>query len=624
MHYRPEIDGLRAIAVISVVFFHAGYAAFQGGYIGVDVFFVISGYLITSIILKELQNNTFSLQKFYERRIRRIFPAFIFIMSISTLLCWIYLLPDDMKVFSQTLAASTFFSANLYFHFKKNNYFGLHTEENPLLHTWSLSVEEQFYLVFPLLLLICWRIRKRAIVHLLIILALASFSAAEIMNRTQASAAFFLLHTRAWELLAGALIAVMPPIKYIQTSLVKNILSLLGLALIFFSIYFFDHQTPVPGYLTLIPILGTILTLLFASPDTQTAKILSHQLLVGIGLISFSLYLWHQPLFALNKYLSYQRPEPISFFYLTLLSGGLAYLTWKYIENPFRNKEKISQKWVFSSALILSLLLILFGVQGHINHGYPHRDPLFQRLVSNVGLSIGCNGNDVIGNAKCQHGSEPEVAFLGNSYAMHLIHGFKDTFPETHFVQLTIDSCEPHARDTRTQAGKKNCAEFHQRALKSIVESPHIKQVIISSPFKDISHGQNQKAFKQSLHQLAQAKKSILLIGPTPGNGNDFGRCFVRHRNNLSLCNFLKTEISREYFKIIETLQTLASQSPQIDFWDLTDLICKNELCQTSLNNGLLIYRDSGHLSVEGSIYIWQKLKESHQTDFPLKVNNTP
>lgn len=611
MEYRREIDGLRALAILPVILYHAGFQPFSGGFVGVDIFFVISGYLITSLILYEKEANTFSLIHFYERRARRILPALFFVMFAAIIVAWFYLLPNEMKSFGQSITASAAFMANIYFYEKNNDYFGLHSEQNPMIHLWSLAVEEQYYVFFPIFIILMWRFGKRSILYILMIIAIFSLIASQWGATSNPSANFFLLPTRGWEFLIGSFIAFSMGErgKFNRNHFVNQLVSMIGILLILFSIFYFDKKTPFPSFWALIPTLGTALVILFSTKETISGKIFGNGILVTIGLISFSAYLWHQPLFAFNRILQYQEPSQQSFFFLSLFSLLLAYLTWVFVEQPFRVKSRFSRKSIFSFALIGSAIFIVFGVIGHLNSGYPERDPFYKRLVSNFGLSLQCNGNYSI-NATCATSKTPEVAFLGNSYAMHLIEGFKSSYPQKGFVQLTQDSCAPYMTHQKNNAGKLNCDDFLKRALYTIENTPSINYVFISSPFGELVNDDNMKAFAETINLLKAYKKEVIIVGPTPSNGTDFGKCFMHNRysKDFNACNFERDRIETPYFNVIARLKSLALKE-HVTFIDLTDTICDSKQCNALIAD-TFIYRDNGHLSVEGSHYIFKRLQE--------------
>ncbi len=295
--------------MLPVILFHAGFDTFSGGFIGVDVFFVISGYLITNIILTELENGTFSTVNFYERRTRRIFPALFFVMFACIPFAWLWLLPSDMKDFSLSLVAVSLFISNFLF-WHESGYFSTAAELKPLLHTWSLAVEEQYYVLFPLFLMLFWKFGKRLILVSLGLVFFASLAIAHWAAYAKPSAAFYLLPTRGWELLIGAFIAfyLSQANRKVFGKGLSEFGACLGLTLIFYAIFTFSKRTPFPGFYALIPTLGTTLVLLFATERTAAGKFLGNKVFVGIGLVSYSAYLWHQPLFAFARHNCFRNP----------------------------------------------------------------------------------------------------------------------------------------------------------------------------------------------------------------------------------------------------------------------------------------------------------------------------
>src|SRR5262245_42092518 len=289
MKYRAEIDGLRAVAVLPVILFHAGLSVSSGGFVGVDVFFVISGYLITSIIIEQVERGRFSLLDFYARRARRILPALFLVVLCTMPFAWRWMVPGELRDSSQSVAAVSVFASNFLFWFH-SGYFDRLAAERPLLHTWSLSVEEQFYVLFPVTFLFFWRLGTRWLTALVVAVAVASLALAEYWQPWDASAAFYLLPTRAWELSIGVLCALF---QFKRGQLENEALSALGLVLIATSVVLYDQTVPFPSLFTLVPVGGAALVILFAAEHTRTARLLSTKPLVGIGLISYSAYLWH-------------------------------------------------------------------------------------------------------------------------------------------------------------------------------------------------------------------------------------------------------------------------------------------------------------------------------------------
>jgi peptidoglycan/LPS O-acetylase OafA/YrhL len=369
MRYRREIDGLRSIAVVPVILFHAGFSTFSGGFVGVDVFFVISGYLITRIIISELVEGRFSVIRFYERRARRILPALFFVILCCIPFAWMWMLPDPLENFGQSVVATVLFANNILLA-KTSGYWDLAAEFKPLLHTWSLAVEEQYYILFPLLLIAVWRFGLSTVTAIVAGVAVVSFLSGEWGLRHFPDANFYLAHGRAWELLVGSLCAFF---LYKRQQRPNEVLSFLGLALIVASIFLYDETTPFPSIYTLVPVLGTALIILFGSGGTWCARVLSVRILVAIGLISYSLYLWHQPVLAFARINSFTEPSRLDYLLLICLIFVLAGLSWRYVEQPFRNRDSVPTKAVLPSAVAASVVLCAIGMGTHLGHGFPTR-----------------------------------------------------------------------------------------------------------------------------------------------------------------------------------------------------------------------------------------------------------
>lgn len=335
MKYRAEIDGLRAVAVVPVVLFHAGYETFSGGYVGVDVFFVISGFLITSILLAEFEQNKFSLRKFYERRARRILPALFTVMAVCLPVAWVLFSQAEMKQFARSVLATVTFSSNILF-WKESGYFDLESEVKPLLHTWSLAVEEQYYILFPLFLMVAWRFGKRVVTGALAAVFIGSLLLAQWGSAHYPSANFYLLPSRAWELLIGAFAAILLSKGEMRLGpVVAELLSACGFAAILGSIFLLDSHTPFPSFYTLLPTLGAVAIILAAQQGTRTYALLSFKPIVFVGLISYSLYLWHQPILVFGRYIwrdTFHAWAPA----LLVATVGLSLLSYYLVERPMR------------------------------------------------------------------------------------------------------------------------------------------------------------------------------------------------------------------------------------------------------------------------------------------------
>ncbi|MDC3316426.1 acyltransferase [bacterium] len=359
--YRPEIDGLRSVAVMPVLFFHAGFEVVSGGYVGVDIFFVISGYLITTILINEINAKNFSIINFYERRARRILPALFAMMLISVPLAWLWMVPNQLRDFSQSLVSVSFFSSNILF-WLESGYFDVAAELKPLLHTWSLAVEEQYYLLFPIVLLLIWRLGARLALFVLVVIALVSFSLSVKSYGESPSAVFYLAHYRVWELLVGSVAAF---IMFGRRIPQNNILSGVGILLIVAPIFWYTDETPFPGLYAIPPVLGTALVIIFAQTGTYVAKVLSRRVFVGIGLISYSAYLWHQPIFSFARIRMLEHPTSAVMLVLVCLSMVFAFISWQFVEKPFRDASRYGRKFIFSSSVIGICVIATIGAMGH-------------------------------------------------------------------------------------------------------------------------------------------------------------------------------------------------------------------------------------------------------------------
>jgi len=379
MKYRPEIDGLRTVAVVPVVLFHAGLPGFAGGYAGVDIFFVISGFLITTLLMEDLRHDRFSILRFYERRARRILPALILVVAAATLAALLTLPPPRIEEYGASMIATALFGANIYF-WRTTDYFATAADERPLLHMWSLAVEEQFYIVFPLLLFLLWRWRRSTsgatFGATFLGLAALSFALAVVSAGWKPVANFYLPMTRAWELLAGSLVALAlrgaPPARTAAAPWLAG----LGLILVLGALVGIDDTTPWPGAWTMVPVLGTALILAFVQADCPAGRLLGWRPMVWIGLLSYSIYLWHQPLLVFARIAASGHPSPTVMGGLALATLPLSWLTWRFVERPFRTRPAqggFSRGTIFTAAGAGLTAVTLIGAVPMIAPGLTER-----------------------------------------------------------------------------------------------------------------------------------------------------------------------------------------------------------------------------------------------------------
>ena len=496
MHYRPEIDGLRAVAVVPVILFHSGLFPVGGGFVGVDVFFVISGYLITTLLIEDLTAGRFSLLDFYERRARRILPALFLVMAVSAGLAWVTLMPDDMARFSRSVAATALFSSNLLF-WKESGYFDAASELKPLLHTWSLAIEEQFYILFPLVLMVFWRRARRWLVPTLGLVFVISFGLAQWGAIHKPSSAFFLLPTRAWELGIGVACALWLRRMPRPAGMFAQFGSALGLGLIALSVILFDDHTLWPGLPALIPTMGTALVILCARPGTLVGALLGTRVLVGLGLISYSAYLWHQPLFAFARYRSLSPLPDTTMALLCLLVFALAWVSWKYVERPFRSRAVHARPAILAASAAGLVAFVGLGLAGHATKGFPearipapvariaafaHDDnPLRENCFSGPGSYVAPDQSCILGDPGSLRG-----VLLGDSHSdavAYPIHtGLLDK--GIGIRHMWYNGCPPmrgihvlgHGRNYR-------CAEFNNAVFDTITQDPALEYVVLTGRF---------------------------------------------------------------------------------------------------------------------------------------------
>ena len=379
MKYRAEIDGLRAFAVVPVVLFHAGLDLFGGGFVGVDVFFVISGYLITTILIEDIDNKRFGVLGFYERRARRILPALFLVMFCCAPLAWAWMPATQMKDFFKGLVAACLFASNMLF-LRRTGYFDVNQKENPLLHTWSLAIEEQYYLLFPIFLFLAWRFGKNRVFWTIVVFAAASLALAEGGWRNHPEANFYLAPTRAWELLSGSIAAF---ILWRRDFQANGTMAFIGLSAILFSIFLYDKSTPFPSVYTLVPVFGAFLIILFSGAGSIAQKILSAKPCVGLGLISYGVYLWHWPMLSFLNIATGGTPSVAARAATALLSLLPAWLTYAFVDRPIRSRRPSPRK-----TAVLSALLILSGAGAYIvvykNQGFPARNPRLAKIEAAI------------------------------------------------------------------------------------------------------------------------------------------------------------------------------------------------------------------------------------------------
>lgn len=652
VHYRPEIDGLRALAVLPVMLFHAGFALFSGGFVGVDIFFVISGYLITAIILAELQAGRFSLVNFYERRARRILPALCVMMLVCVPLAWHWLDPQDLKSFAKSLIAVPLFSSNILF-WRETGYFDTGVELKPLLHTWTLAVEEQYYVLFPLLLMAGWKLGRRWIVPVLAVLALVSLALAQRGAAADSSAAFYLLHARAWELLVGSFIAFYhvrrPPVADAPATASQQLGALAGLVLIGYGVFSFDHSTVFPGLNALVPTLGAALIILFAHRQTWIGRLLASRPLVAIGLISYSAYLWHQPVFAFARNSSLVAPAPLVMAALTALSLVLAWLSWRFVERAFRDRQRVSRGQIFRYGALASVMFMGLGASGFLSNGFANRfnvDPAVMSAFEDPDIRSACDINYdgkgwgidfcFFGTPKAQ--ASTQVAVFGDSHSEALLPAFDSAGKRlgVNIAHLGVGGCPPllGVDVVVGNYGPGACADLAQRQY-DYVKRNAIKKVILVSRWtlytdgdydhqrmtgyflvndqsqvrsKQASRAVFAKALETTIDAYRALGAQVLVVAQVPQQLANPKNLYYRlaretaetQAQKLATINALSVSLDKheQLQHYTRQLFEMDNQQQRIRLVSLDDALCQGQTCLIGDQDSY--YKDYNHLSAKG------------------------
>ena len=625
MKYRAEIDGLRALAVVPVILFHAGFELFSGGFVGVDVFFVISGYLITTILIEDIENKRFSIVNFYERRARRILPALFFVMLVCIPFAWMWMLPSQMKDFSQSLVAVSLFASNIFF-WRESGYFDAAAEEKPLLHTWSLAVEEQYYVLFPIFLIVAWRFGKNRVFWVIVVMAAISLLLSEWGWRKKATANFYLAPTRAWELFAGSIAAFIVQKQGVQKN---NLLAILGLAAIIFSIFSFDETTPFPSVYALVPVTGVVLLVLYADKATFTAKLLSTRGFVGIGIISYSAYLWHQPLLAFAR-IRLAEPSNYLMAVLALLSVGLAYLSWKFIEAPFREKQKINRKIIFFLSAFGIFLFATLGVIGHKTNGYEMRlttqEKTLLESLSNDQTQFEVN---VSKKSYFENDGRRKILIIGDSYAKDFLEGMLNVFGDdiSRFDIIMWDvsrRCKNVAEDTKDLNSylyplDRHCFSYPRRigntALTKLVEEADL--VVVRSYWDVLPTLQMPRTY-DFLNNLNSGR--IVFIGSQFfGTVNPFSSLILMRDIHPNMYLYDVSEVTPYSYRNDENytsyqLVNLANELMENrNYFDVFSMFCTSERCLVTDEKGYPLTNDLAHLTSNGEKLMFSSLFHNHK-----------
>ena len=648
MRYRKDIDGLRALAVLPVLLFHAGIRPFSGGYVGVDVFFVISGFLITNLIVQDVEGGGFSVLQFYERRIRRILPALFVVLAFTTVTASVLFLPRQYDEFSKSLFATDMFSSNILY-WREAGYFASPGADNPLLHTWSLAVEEQFYILFPLCLWVVHRWLKGRWIAWLAPMALVSFAVSVWGALHAPTATFYLAPARAWELLLGALLAVQafPPLRRRWR---LELAGVLGLALIAWSVCAFTSETPFPGANALFPAGGAALLIYSGGEgETTVGRLLGVRPLVFIGLISYSLYLWHWPLLVLAQCWKTYELTALDRVLILGLSFVASILSWRYVERPVRAARSIFKGRVLAVATAAAMIgFAAIGLLGHLAHGWPDRFPAPVRRIADYASSedprgaacLADVGKAIAPKDGCVYGASvtPTYVVWGDSHASSLIRMIGQVaLRRGAAVKFIGDAgCPPIAGVGRTKE-YRDCFAHNEATLAYLIGNSNIKTVILVSRWSVYTEGSNQdfgpaerkegdrpvitdaagaamtlrqaralfsRQVADTVQKLNGAGKTVVLVYPIPETGYDIPRTLAQLANaGRDPATFVRPTdyYDRRQAFVLQTLDRVGNGDtirlrPR-------DLLCPGADCIVYAA-GRPLYRDDDHLSIAGADYI--------------------
>jgi peptidoglycan/LPS O-acetylase OafA/YrhL len=658
--YRPDIDGLRALAVLPVMLFHANLF-FPGGFVGVDVFFVISGYLITQIIERDLSAQRFSVLVFYQRRVRRIFPALFVMFAISTLMAYLVLPPLELKDFGKSLLAASAFYSNIRFA-RLSGYFAPNSEYAPLLHTWTLSVEEQFYVCWPLFLRFLsvpavskWKVPASLSVFL------ASMMLSAHWVNTRPNSAFFLLPSRAWELALGALLSFPSVSRFLIRipRTLASVASVTGIFMLGLTVITYDHLTPFPGFAALLPCVGAGLIIAAGVGGTSLGgRILSLRPLVWIGLISYSLYLWHWPILVFGRLIANRNLGTLERCGLIALTFIVSWLSWRFVESPFRTAHVVragSRNWVIGG-LATSAAFLAVGAILIAGNGFPARGPDVSNFLGDVAtqekslqespcLVQGAVLPRIDG---CLLGAPPtaaqyQVVLWGDSHAAHLAPALSDIGQQLGVTtrEITKSGCPPvpGVRFFPVYEMRLECPAFNDATLKTILEDKQVRVVVLAARWDAMVKGlvesyagiaalltldgrrpsvsDSRQLFVASLQKLLTALVDsghrAILVGEVPLPLAVDCITWARfNRRDESVCEKASLEDLTETEDVVNQALHKASANlgPKVQIVDPFQYLCGDHGCRVQ-SNGRMLYMDDTHLSYNGVLLLEDSLEES-------------
>ena len=621
LSYRPDIDGLRAIAVVSVILYHLN--ALRGGFVGVDVFFVISGFLITSLLWKEIQQTgTVSLIAFYDRRIRRIFPALIAMFAVTWVVGYRYLFPNEFMAFARSLLAALLSVANIFF-WRESGYFAAAASSKPLLHTWSLGVEEQFYVFFPPLLALLYKLSAKHLKTILTVLAVLSFALCVVLTKRAPDAAFYLPVTRAWQLLFGSLLAL-SSLSVLRDRMARNVTALLGLLMLGYTLFRFSNATPFPGYMALLPTLGAAMLIAAGSNGTTlVGKVLSFKPFVCIGLISYSLYLWHWPLIVFADHgLPIRFGLPSVKYSILVLSFVFGFLSWRFVERPFRRARKVSHTFSYAAlatVCIAALVAATLGTKGFVSRFAPrvlkiaaYRDDTADQVQKTfrVGTCFIANSGKFKDYKQdaclALDPSRKNVLLFGDSHAAMLYQALHETYPDVAFQQATASGCLPVVGAGQRSNARGGCRDVIDFTLKQWLPAHHVDYVVIAANWQPGDMAKMDRTIKY-LKDLGQ---SPVLVGPPTEYDMPLPTLLA-----LSMQKQQPAMLDQHRLKAMGAIDAYgakaAAETWNVPYLSIYNVVCPAGQCMTLFPGDIPVQVDADHLSLPASQYVAQAWKTS-------------
>ena len=609
--YRWDIQGLRAIAVLGVVIFHINPGMLPGGYIGVDVFFVISGYLIMGIIWRDLLKGDFSLIHFYSKRVKRLFPALFVMVLASSIAAYFILLPDETTNFAKSLMATLFYVSNFYF-YSEADYFNTAMKFAPLLHTWSLSVEEQFYLIFPIILMLVFSKNKTQIFKVLFVFTILSLLFSQISIYWDESFAFFASPTRFFQFTIGGLIAINLQKNTIPKAL-NDKLGSLGLIVIVLCMFIYNQHTLFPGVNALIPTLGTALVLFTGQKPGYVTLFLSNKFFKLIGNSSYSLYLWHWPLIVFYKLEvspSFNKFDQISLLFLSMLFG---YLSWKYIEKTTRFRHTqykyFSPIHLATGSSLFVIILSLFALNGM---PYRYTEKQLRYTVSDMSnnyregkcfLTSGFddikyfNKNECISHTK----GMKNYLLIGDSHAAHFYSALYESKEKNETIsQVTASGCKP----TLGYIGKDRCTNLVRWAYEELIIDKHFDTIILSARWQSF----NRKSLIETVNMLLPYANHIVVFGNSMEYVQPLPRLLAKSSEDIKWI----FEAAGKYQKLSQLDESMKMDLSMegVHYISILDVMCDKDECKTTTLEDIPISPDYGHFTYAGAYYIIEHIRE--------------